>query len=494
VTFTATGDDTDNDSYYLAICQTNSVTPGNDAAPTCNGGSWCVSSLASSTIETSCNYTAATSSESLSWYGFACDKKAGVGVGKCSAVSQGSWGNEDDSPFAVNHPPTFTSISTLVNNQDPGSTFTITTVSQDTDSLGGANTLSLFVCSTSTATFAGCAGGAANTVCAAIATSSPNARCSFTDVAPTPAGAKIYYGFLFDSHNMAAVANYRSSAYSINNVSPILGSLVLNSGNDIDLNSKGAGDKQVSTINTSIVDQNGCATGLVSATAVIYMSNATNGSNCTSNSNDCYQITTGNCVKSDCTDDNDTTATYTCTAGLKHFAIPTWGNGSDGNPNWTYNWVSRLQVYDGSNYAATSSLGIEVKPSQVLEVAEPSINYGNNLFAGDNTGTSSKITTVINYGNIPINTSMYGTDMVGAPTGTLAVTQQKWSLTQNFNYPVGTSLTDTSQTVNTNLPKPTSTADVSKKIYWGIGIPFGAESSAYTGSNIFTAILDALGW
>lgn len=493
ISFTATGEDTDNDSYYLAICKTNSVTPGNDAAPVCDGGSWCVSGLASSTQEASCTYAAATSSESLPWYGFACDRKAGVGVAECSSVSQGNWGNEDDSPFAINHPPAFTSISTLVNNQDPGSTFTITTASQDTDVLGGADTLSLFVCSTSTATFAGCAGGAANTVCEAVATSSPNAKCSFTDVAPTPAGAKTYYGFLFDSHNMAATANYRSSSYSINNVSPVLGSLSLNGGEAITLNSKGAGDKQVSTINTSITDQNGCASGLVSATAAIYMSNATNGANCTANDNDCYQVTTGNCIKSDCTDDNDTTATYTCTAGLKHFAIPT-DEGATGNPWEPYNWVSRLQVYDGTNYAATSSPSVELYASRVLEVAEPIIDYGNNLFAGENTGTSSKPTTLINYGNSPINTDLSGTDMVGAPTGTLAVTQQKWSLTPSFSYPVGTSLTDTDQTVNINLPRPTTTVDVSKKIYWGIGIPFGAESSAYTGSNIFTAIFDALGW
>ncbi len=494
VTFNATAEDTDNDSYYLAICQTNSVAPGNDAPPICAGGSWCISSLSSSTQEATCNYTTATTSESLAWYGFACDKKAGVGVGRCSAVSQGNWGTDDDSPFAINHPPTFTSITTSIDNQNPGGTFSITTVSQDTDVLGSADTLTLFVCSTSTATFSGCAGGAGNTVCSAVATSSPNARCSFTDTAPTPAGPKTYYGFLFDSHNMAATANYRTNTYTINNVAPVLGSLVLNGGVDIDLNSKGAGDKMISTINTSVTDQNGCATGLVSATAVIYMSNATNGSNCTANDNDCYQITTGNCVKSSCVDDNDTTATYSCTAGMKHFAIPTWGDGSDGNPNSTYNWVSRLQVYDGSNYAATSSLGIEVKPSQVLEVAEALIDYGSNLFAGDDTGTSSKITTVINYGNIPINTSMYGTDMVGAPTGTLAVTQQKWSLTPSFDYPVGTSLTDTSQTVNTNLPKPTSTADVSRRIYWGIGIPFGAESSAYSGANWFEALLDFAGW
>ncbi|NTW22415.1 hypothetical protein HGA34_02595 [Candidatus Falkowbacteria bacterium] len=493
IAFAATGEDTDNDSYYLAICQTNSVAPGNDAPPTCGGGSWCISSLASSTQEATCSYTAATSSESSAWYGFACDKKAGVGVGRCSTVSQGNWGNEDDSPFAINHPPTFTSVSTLVDNQNPGSSFTITTVSQDTDSLGGADTLSLFVCSTSTATFSGCAGGAGNTVCSAVATSSPNARCSFTDVAPTPAGPKTYYGFLFDNHDMAAAANYRTNTYTINNVSPVLGSLVLNSSTNITLNSKGAGDKSVSTINTSIVDQNGCATGLVSATAVIYMSNATNGSNCTANDNDCYQITTGNCVKSDCTDDNDTTATYTCTAGFKHFAIPT-DDGATGNPWQPYNWLSRLQVYDGVNYAATSSPGVEVLASQVLDVSESAIDYGNNLFAGDDTGTSSRATTVINYGNSPINTDLSGTDMVGAPTGTLAVTQQKWSLTQNFNYPVGTSLTNVDQTVNVNLLKPTTTADVSKKIYWGIGIPFGAESSAYTGSNIFTAILDALNW
>ncbi len=492
VNFLATASDPEDDDYYLAICKTDSITAGNDGPPSCAGGSWCVSSLASSTVEANCSYAVATSTEELPWYGFVCDKRAGTGVAKCSASSQGGWGNDDDSPFNVNNRPVFTSVSTLVNNQDPGSLFTITTVSSDTDSSGGTDTLYLYVCRTNGATAAGCTGGAGNTVCSAIATSSPNAKCYYQDTAPTPAGVNTYYAFIFDNHDLAASSNSRSSSYAINNVAPTLGSLFLNGGANISLNIKGAPDTLIQTINTSVVDPNGCGTGLVSATAVIYMSNAVNGNNCTGNDNDCYQIATGSCVKSACTGDDDDTATYTCGASLKHFAIPT--DDSDGNPWEPHNWLSTIRIFDGVSYAATTSPGVELVTSQALEVTETVIDFGSTLFPGENSGTNNKTTEIINFGNCPIDTNLLGTDMAGDPSGTINVNNLEWDLTQNFSWSSGNDLTTFGTNVDTIIPKATSSNNVSDIIYWGIGIPFGSDASTYTGLNTFGSVLDNDGW
>lgn len=492
VTFSATAIDPENDNYYLAVCQTGSITPGNDGPPVCNGGSWCISGLASSTAEATCDYNAATSSETLNWHAFVCDKWAGVGVAKCSAASQGGWGDDNDSPFNINHRPTFTSIITQNDNQDPGSTFNIVTVSADTDTAGGADTLYLYVCRVDSASFSGCSGGAGNTVCQILATSSPNAACAYADTAPTPATTTVYYGFIYDNHGLAASANSASSSYTINNVAPTLGSLVLNNGQPITLNIKGAPDKLVQTINSSVTDPNGCDTGLVSAVASVYMSNVSGGYNCTADTNDCYQIGVSGCVKSACSGDDDSTATITCSADLKYYAVPT-DNTAPGNPWEPYTWTSRIQVYDGANYVATGSAAVELATGRALDVNEAWIDFGSNLFAGQNTGSVNQTTTVMNISNSPVDTNLAGIDMSGIPSGTLAVGNQEWNLT-GFTWASGTDLTLAGEDVDIGIKRATSSNDSFKYVYWGIGIPFGSDSSVYEGRNEFTPISDPDGW
>jgi len=491
VIFMATANDVESDSYYLAICKTAAITAGNNAPPTCTGGSWCVSNLASSTVENSCSYTTADAGENLAWYAYVCDKYAGFGIAKCSAASQGEGGSVNDSPFNINHRPTFTSVVTANNPQAPGGTFNITTVSSDTDVYNGNDTLYFYVCKTNSATFGGCTAGAGDTVCSTAATSSPNAKCSFTDTAPTPSGNTTYYAFLFDNHGLAASANSRSSLYTISNVAPVLGNLLLNNGADIYLNIKGMADKPIDAFEASVVDQNGCQTGLVSATAVVYMSGAVNGENCTANNNDCYQITTANCVKSGCTDNDDPDAIYTCSTALKYFANPT--DNQTNNPYSTDKWLSRLQVYDGVNYSATTSPGVELITSYALDVPETYIDFGSEMFAGTNTGSRNATTTVDNAGNCPIDTRISGTDMGGTPTGLIIVNNIEWK-NLIFSYGGGTDLTVAGQNAQLYVPKPTATTGQSKNMYWGLGVPYGADASIYYGNNTFQVLYNETGW
>jgi uncharacterized delta-60 repeat protein len=89
VTLTATATDPNGDQWYLAVCKTDSVSAGSNAAPTCPGGSWAVSPspLASGSQATLTYTTQNSDPESNDWYAFACDKVQGTGL--CSAASQG---------------------------------------------------------------------------------------------------------------------------------------------------------------------------------------------------------------------------------------------------------------------------------------------------------------------------------------------------------------------------------------------------------------------
>jgi len=491
VNFSASAVDPEDDDYRLAVCKTNSITPGNNKAPTCGGGSWCISDLASSSEVASCNYEAATSSEILEWYSFVCDQHAGAGVSKCSVVTQGSGSLANDSPFAVNHAPIFTIAATSDDNKDPGGTFTISTVSSDSDTSNTDDKLYMYVCKTDSANFAGCVGGPTDTVCSQVGVVSSDAECSFTDTAPTPAGDYTYYVYIFDNHFLGATTNSISNTYTINNTVPNIGSLVLNGGSDISLNMKDAPDTTVNTSNISVTDQNGCQT-LVSATAVIYMSNVSGGSSCADDDNDCYQIPVSGCILSGCDGESDTTAIYNCSDDFKYFAVPT--DNSSGNPNEPYNWLSSMTIYDGGNYISTTSVGVELITTQAIDVVETLIDFGEDLFVGDNSGTNNASTTLVNAGNSPINSNISGTDMVGIPSGVLDSTQIEWSLNHNFSYNSGTDLLNGGEVVDIYAPKATGTNDVIEEVFWGIGIPYGADSSTYYGQNTFQAVIDVDEW
>jgi hypothetical protein len=415
-----------------------------------------------------------------------CDKRSGSGVAKCSLASQGNNYNENDSPFAVNHAPSFTILSTTGNNKNPGGTFTIAASSTDTDTLGTADTVDLFVCATNSASPSGCI-GAGNTLCSALASVS-NPSCNYIDTAPTPAGPTTYYGFIFDSHDMAATSNSRNSTYTINNVAPVIGSVTLNGGANIDLNIKGAGDKQVSVYLDTISDNNGC-TDFDSASAVAYYSPM--GDACSANYNNCYLISNASCTRSGCTGDDDVDASYTCLANMKYFAIPT-SAADENNPYKNDNWLSKLTVYDGSNYAYATSPGVDVNINVALDVLEGGITFGS-YFVGENTGTSTKTTSIENIGNSPIDTNISGTHMT-AGGDTIFAQNEEWSLTQNFNYTTGNDLTIAGQDVDTDTPRPTAVGNSLDYVYWGIGIPYDVTANAYSGENTFSIIPAAIGW
>lgn len=502
VVFTGTASDTPGELYYLAVCKTNSVTAGNNAPPTCNGAgnTLCVSAQASSTGDiadrASCAYSAATTSEVVNWYAFVCDKQSGAGVAKCSAASQGAGVDPDfDSPVIVNHAPSFSMLYTQLAAQDPGSTFVINSTSSDPDIYGNADTFNMFVCLTNAATKDGCTNGPGDTLCSVYATTT-NASCSFADVAPTPSGTTTYYGFVFDEHDLAATTNSKTNTYAINGVTPIISTPVLNNGLPIYLNPRGATDTVV-VATATVSSTNGCQTGLQGTIATIFMSKLDY--SCAFSSSTCYQLGTSKCIKSDCVDANDSTATYTCTTPMAYFAAPT--DNTTSNPNEPYVWYARLGASSPElKYGFATSTGVEVMTTVVINVTsalyvdEPLINFGSNLTAGSNTGTVNQPTNIVNAGNSPIDTNVAGDDMDSGTGDTIAASNLRYSLTSGFNWLVGTSLSNSDVKVETNLLKATTTAGSARTLYWGIGIPGGKPSKTYNGKNTFTALLDPTLW
>lgn len=132
VVFSITATDFESDDYYLAICKTNSVTPNNNAAPACPGGSWCVSGATAVGSQATCSYETQISDEgNNAWYAFVCDHDPDS---SCSIAMQGS--GDSGSPFVVDVDSTPPSASDDFSNNNiwVNSNQTITLTSSDSES------------------------------------------------------------------------------------------------------------------------------------------------------------------------------------------------------------------------------------------------------------------------------------------------------------------------------------------------------------------------
>ncbi len=497
-TWQATANDPELNRFYLIVCGTSAATAHNSAAPTCDAGAgdtFCVSGDTASGGQATCvdNALADPGAESDAWFGFICDNHATEAA--CSAVNVGS--GDSGSPIYINHAPTFSSVLTTGDFKDPGGTFTVTATSTDLDIEGGYDQLYLTVCSTNGwATSTGCT---AATWCTGTSTATAIAvaiTCSFATSTPAVDNtyATGYYAFVRDWHQMPPGVNGRVGSYTVNNVAPTVSNVVINGGKIINVNMKNSADA-VASSSADLYDANSCL-DIVNATSSLYLSSVTGAHNCSANANNCYQLTTSEChyVAGSCTGSSDTTASYICSTTISHFAIPT--DGSTGNPRVGDNWLAGITAIDnnGLKGSATSSPGVELISLEALAVNELQIPYGS-IRGGQNSDNNNATTTIVNYGNVPMSTSVEGSSMIKSDlTDVIVESNQKFDLA-NFTYGAGTySLSSTTPAnVSTLTPKPTSLVDISDQIFWGIGIPGGTTSGNYAGVNTFTAVINGGG-
>lgn len=492
VTFKATATDANGHSYYLAICKTDSVTAGTGGvAPTCGGGSWAISATAvASGSEATVTYTVQASDtlQSYDWFGFACDNSSSGTA--CSAMSNTGTSGNNGYPFAVNHRPTFTTVTDEAGN--PGATdVTITATSyNDTDSAGTQDQVKLFVCSS--ASFNGTACGASELCHSNFVTPTATLACDLTVPNPQAHGEVSYYPYIVDSHTLQASGGQQGSSqsYTVNDVRPtISGTPTFNGSSDITL----TGEK--STTNIDIIgvmtDDNGCSDlAATNAKGTAWLTSLTY-ANCTEqDNNDCYYQVSCIADSSDtCGVSPDKTEAVKCTVAFQYYANPTTAN----TPWSATTWTATVIPADGQglNASGKGDSGTREMNGYLaigLATSYDAIAYGS-MGIGENTATLLEKTRVEATGNVSIDASVSGTNMTKGGDS-ITVDHQKYA-SSGVAWASGTVLSGTPTGLELNSCKSGFTATPEyKPIYWGIEIPTGTVVGSYTGTNTITGVMN----
>lgn len=481
VTFTATATDGNGENYYFIVCSTNAVTAGTaGGAPTCGGTTYCTSTSTTSGNAASCSYTTkSTDASSNDWYAFVCDVASSS---SCSTASQGSGTDGSESPFYVNHAPTFTS-ATNGGAVNPGSNTTWTTVASDSD----GNTIKLVVCATAGITASGTCTG--TTLCSSSLTAS-NPTCSYSVPNPTPDDTYNAYVYIVDQFNQpsTSAAQGTNVSYTVNNVAPVVSAVTLNGGSDITLT---AGLTTAVTVTATVTDNNGCSgTEISSVAANVYRSGITNAGCTTANGNNCYPNISCTQVAGSCSGLTDASADYTCSVDIKYYADPTVAD----TKFPTETWLTTVKATDDDLSSGSAELASGVEMNALAAIAlGTQIDYGSPTLG---TPLDPAIeTAVTSTGNVGLDVEISGTNMCTdystcSTVGLTPVTvdKQKYTLTSGTLYNAATTLTTSPVQEEINITKVISDAGSSKSIWWGILVPTGTQAGSYTGKNTITGV------
>jgi hypothetical protein len=529
VTFEAKATDGNGEDYYLLICKDSSApTASTSGAPSCNGaGQWAVSTSTASGATSTATYTVQETDllESYAWYAFICDENDGNAA--CNATFTGQTaGLDNNSPFNVNHAPSFSLLSTA-GGALPFGVITWNSTSSDPDSDGGADQVKLYICSSTNFT-AGVGCDDITYATSTLTTTDPSA--AFT-LGNTERQDQSYpaYGFIEDEHGLAAVgepAQATSSPFIVLNATPTV-SNVRYASSTIELLVE-QGETTGFEIYFDVTDDNSCVAN-ASTTDEIFASDinvyrsGVGSSSCLVAStdydpNDCYTgdiaTTTWNVTCSQdagtCSGSQDTTVTWTCTFPLWYVADPTTV-GVEASPFAAEKWYASAIAVDDDN--ATSSLSettdgnaAELEQFMQFSVGTTSIAYGS--FQPDEGNASTTVPTeMFATGNTALDQNLQGDDMCpsyattgcvgGNDTNTIFALHQRFA-TSTVDYADGYTLASTSvQELEIDLIKTTSTTTPASTItYWGIYVPSTISLSGdYIGVNYIEGkVAETLDW
>lgn len=532
ITWHATGTDSSGDNYYLLICKTSGTPTANaNNPPSCNGGvgnQWAVSGAVTSatraTAATTTKETFPFENEKNDWWAWICD--ANATLPKCNASpTQGNGDVGRSSPFVVNHPPVFSSLSNT-GNINPNGTITWNTTSYDNDTLQTNDQVRVIVCRTAGISNGACTG----TTWATSTLTASNAATSTTLFAPYPDGLYDAFVYIVDTHNHAATSTLQasSSSFRVNNVAPTVAAASI-SLEDTDSavdpltlltpNSTSGPFK----VKFTASDNNSCVNlssgnEITTVIANIYRSGITQ-TGCDQsgeyNSNNCYvnasplfspEIT---CTQDggSCSGSSDDSSTWTCNFSLWFNADPTSGAGASDTQFFAQNWLTSVQISD-DNFATSTltegSSGKELSTFLAFDVSSTSIPYGS-LEPNSNVISLATSTDLRAVGNIGLDQDLFGDTMCttwttadscdnnGYQAGSdILVANQKFATSNvvyasSQAYPLTASSTPSELLIN--IPKTTATSSVQVKYtHWGIAIPAAITTSgSYTGQNTITA-------
>lgn len=525
--------------YYMLVCSNNATPTAQTApaTPTCHASAiqWGVSTatvsgtaavVSTTTIEVADN-AGTQFAESNDWYAWVCDGDSVQPV--CSPTGQQGVAATNSSPFNMNQRPVLTAATTY-GEVDPGSALTFFSSSTDPDSVGGADTLGLVVCS-STANY----NTVTNTCTDSVAFSAAVAAGDATAATTTPAIIRDQsysaFAYLIDNHGHEASAPFAAN-FTVANVAPTVlgGDIDLNGGNPIVLLNLGA-ETSGYTLDFTVSDANSCinsggatSSEIVDYSVALFRSPTFTTGSCDPAApnyepNHCYTsgvaTTTWNisCTASttSCTGITDDTQIFNCSFPLWFVADPT-----DSGPYAADEWVAAVSGSDDD--FATSSLVATTNPVELQQLAGLSlltaaIPYGS-LAPGDAYVTLSTTTTIANVGNTGIDQEVDGsamcppyvsssTDCSLVGTSTIFTSNQEFSATPGTSFGSGTALPTTTVAtpaeVEINAGETTSTSSAlwaTGTTYWGIGVPSAISvAGAYTGQNTFYGkVDDEAGW
>lgn len=494
--FTAIGTDSSSNPYYLLVCKTSAAPTANpSAAPTCAGGASNLWAVSTTTYTSGVRAFAGTTTveyfpfhqENNAWYAWVCD--AVTNNPSCvstftngeSSPSDGTTYPENASPFVINHPPKFLSISND-GPANPGESVIWTAVASDTDQVRGGDTLTLLVCHARDYASGACGpAGAWATSTGVVASGVNPVNVATTTVLGSPYQDRQYNAFVYlvDQDNLAATTTYlqagghqgQDSSFVVNNVAPVINgsqlSFYSSTTADIILYRPNA-TSGAYFVDFTVTDANGCINAsstseFTSATTTAYRSSVSGGGTCTGNTNNCYPssdpIYYVSCAQSSAVNScsgtgaslgNPSTITdnnigYRCEVFLWFNADPT----DAGSQYPSDTWLADAQVIDdgqsnqgsGLYSAATTSLsGTELLQFLAYNVSTTSIAYGG-LQPGQNTGAfpSWRYTDLIAWGNTGLNESLYGDVMCTTWSGAESCTFASSSAIAPWNQQFATS-------------------------------------------------------
>ncbi len=539
ITWLATADDSNLDSYFMLICKTSaSPTAYELAPPECGGGvgnRWARSATTTSgsqaTAATTTIETFPFDQESNAWFAWICD--AHSPGPQCNATYKQGTGTTL-SPFVVNHPPVFHSISND-SPANPGETVTWTSGAYDTDTIRGGDTLTLYVCKSNTFTGTSCGSGGTWATSTAAA-SNP----ATTTPVVIPSQDKNYEArvYIADQNNLVATSTNQglNSLFVVSNVAPSVSAATVTL---IDPRATTSSYMALFTPNSTsgpfyvkftVTDNNSCLNAsstaeTVSATTSIYRSGV--GQNSCQlegnfNTNSCYpsantqtQITcfqatstlTYGIVTNACDGSSESTVDWVCSFPLWYNADPTDGGSASSTQYYNQNWLASVAAIDddfGTSTISQSSTGNELNSFLAFDVTETSISYGG-LQPGQSNDPLATTTDLIAVGNVGLDEDLYGDTMctnwtafdscdAGGinPASEIPVSNQKFASSSvayasSYAYTLTSSTSPASLLIN--VPKTTSTSSPqTKNTWWGINIPVAITvAGAYTGQNTLTA-------
>ncbi len=225
------------------------------------------------------------------------------------------------------------------------------------------------------------------------------------------------------------------------------------------------------TVTATITDTNG-SEDVNSATATLYLVSA--GTSCNDDDNDCY--TDISCTIATSTGNN---ATATCAAtDIQFHAIPgSWG----------------AYVIGADDDAATST-ATDTTPSTLSTllalVVSGTISY-DALDPGSNMASTTKALNATTTGNAAIDVQIKGDDMTYGSTGTIAVTNQRYSTTTDDAWALANTASSSYVTFEVDMAKPTAApSNQGEIIYWAWAVPDTTPDGSYSGTNYFNAVAD----